>query len=333
MRTGLIVLQAAGAISILPYPFVFLANVMSIAGEGPRGLQRLVMAAPYVLLSLYPLVWIGLDAWSWRLMGRGGTGWAFLLSAVPVVLSAAGAGWFFASDGPAREHYATEARATQTRIEPANPLVWTLLCAGGSRRLAEAPRVTIDEALTAIQQSERLNDPAPDYGTPLQTALLNLDYNFDGSPRVSRTKDLERLVRALVARGARLGPKESLSLRNTWLLKRAAYDGPLTTRKENPLVWRILSGADPRGPYVVNGKQFTLEPGDIPLLNTSTRLDGTPLYTALRMRWTPVATSLVEAGARLSAEENLEPAAIVSLNALFEARPELRGVYGPHARE
>src|ERR1022692_336418 len=30
-------------------------------------------------------------------------------------------------------------------------------------------------------------------------------------------------------------------LHKTWVLRRALYDGPVTTRSENPLVWRIVT--------------------------------------------------------------------------------------------
>ena len=49
-RTGLGLLQGIGALSILPYPFILIANVMSIAAEGQTARGPL----PYVLLSLYP---------------------------------------------------------------------------------------------------------------------------------------------------------------------------------------------------------------------------------------------------------------------------------------
>src|SRR5262245_55184170 len=100
-RIGLIVLQVIGAISIVPYPAILVANVMSIAAEGPSGWERFRTALPYLLLSLYPIVWIALYSWSWRLMSRGATTPAFLLSAVPLVLSTIGVILFFA-DGPGK---------------------------------------------------------------------------------------------------------------------------------------------------------------------------------------------------------------------------------------
>ena len=99
-RVVLIILQALGGISLLPYPFVLLANVMSMAGEGPRGMQRLLLVAGFGLLSLYPLAWIGLWVMSWRALGRGANGLAFGLSAVPVAVTLAAAGFLMSNSGP-----------------------------------------------------------------------------------------------------------------------------------------------------------------------------------------------------------------------------------------
>ena len=90
-RVGLALLQAAGALSLIPHPAILVANVMSMAAEGTKGKARLRAALPFLLLSLYPVVWIALYAFSWREMSRGATGRAFGLSSVPVMLSVAGA--------------------------------------------------------------------------------------------------------------------------------------------------------------------------------------------------------------------------------------------------
>lgn len=70
-RNGLIALQAVGALSILPYPFVLLANIMSIAAPGRNSTNSI----PWILLSFYPLVWIGLYVFAWRAMARGPWAW------------------------------------------------------------------------------------------------------------------------------------------------------------------------------------------------------------------------------------------------------------------
>ncbi|HUA57478.1 MAG TPA: hypothetical protein VML19_01915 [Verrucomicrobiae bacterium] len=55
-RNGLIVLQVVGGLSLLPYPFVLLANVMSLAAPGHNAAN----AVPWISLCFYPLVWIAL---------------------------------------------------------------------------------------------------------------------------------------------------------------------------------------------------------------------------------------------------------------------------------
>jgi hypothetical protein len=250
-------------------------------------------------------------------MGQGNTGWAFVMSAIPVVASLVAVGVFFVSDAPTRKYQDDQTAAIRARVEKANPLVWTLLCAGGSQRMARPPKISIDDALKAIQQSSTLNDPVPEYGTPLCTALHNLTYNYDGTPYDGRQKGLEQLVRALVARGAQLSTKERQDLRTVWLLKRAAFEGPIATRNENPLVWRILKTADPRDADARNGIFPKLNPDDTPLLNKATRLHGTPLYAALLVG-SRLAGTLIEAGARLSPAEHTDLAAKMSLGKLFQ---------------
>lgn len=80
-KTGLIILQVLGALTFIPYPVVLVANVMSIAA--PR--QTLFGALPFILLSLYPLVWIALWVASWVALSKGAGRLAFGLSSVPVL--------------------------------------------------------------------------------------------------------------------------------------------------------------------------------------------------------------------------------------------------------
>jgi hypothetical protein len=68
-----------GALSILPYPFVLLAKIMSMAADN---------SAPtpfWVPLSLYPIVWILLYMFSWRATAHGAVGLAFGWSSVPAL--------------------------------------------------------------------------------------------------------------------------------------------------------------------------------------------------------------------------------------------------------
>src|SRR5580658_9850689 len=87
-RNGLILLQAVGTLTILPYPFILLANIMSIAAPG----QTRTGAIPFILLCGYPIVWIALFVFSWRDMKRGAVGLAFGLSSIPALALVAAAG-------------------------------------------------------------------------------------------------------------------------------------------------------------------------------------------------------------------------------------------------
>src|SRR5580658_3939836 len=89
-RNTLIVLQAVGGLSILPYPFVLLANIMSIAAVGRTPATQL----PWILLSFYPIVWIVLYFFAWRAMARGAVGLAFGLSSIPAAACLIVAGFF-----------------------------------------------------------------------------------------------------------------------------------------------------------------------------------------------------------------------------------------------
>ena len=139
-------LQVLGALSILPYPVVLVANIMSIAA--PK--QTAIGAAPFLLLSLYPVVWIGLYFLAWRAMSRGDVGVAFGLSSIPVLACVGLAGvWAMGwrSVGKLGEDQAAEVR---TKMEPANPLLWTIWSTGGEHRFPGGPSVPVEQAIQAI---------------------------------------------------------------------------------------------------------------------------------------------------------------------------------------
>ena len=322
-RSGLIVLQAIGGLSIVPYPFVLLANVMSIAAQG----QTLLGAIPYILLSIYPVVWIGLYVLAWRALASGSNGMAFALSSIPVLVCLCGAGLWMSGTRSVTTHYSRAAEEKRAHVEPLNPLLWTIMCTGGPNRLPGGPQVPAEQAIKAMEANPSLvNVAVPPYGTPLNSALLNLAINVDGTLGNDRREEagfqqgLIRVVRALVAHGAQLNADERVNFWRSWQLKRALLDPPFDTQTENPLVWRILK----RG----NGEQITLRGDEMSLINKSTRLHGTPLYAALLTNGFYIFPELVNAGARLSAEEERDPAAAKALAQMFEQRPELRGVYG-----
>jgi len=291
-RNGLIVLQAVGALSILPYPVVLLANIMSIAAPGHNAINAL----PWILLSFYPLVWIGLYVFAWRAMARGAVGLAFGLSSVPAlaclivvviyVFSWISFGLGMAGVGSGGLHSKT--------YPDHNPLVDSIALVGQDIQLAPGPAAALEKALHEVDANPALvNLSVPAHGSPLNVALGNLSIRLDGTITGDslRQQDRVRLVRALVARGGHLNADEATDLRKTWMLRRALYDGPITTRSENPLVWRIVTHdrgdskpfnplTDQLPPRSDGPAPFFLKENETPLLNQGTRLHGTPLYAA-----------------------------------------------------
>src|SRR5262249_16072218 len=130
-RIALVLLQAVGAVSLVPYPAILVANVMQIAADRPPGFGRLTAALPYVLLSLYPAIWIGLYVWSWRALGHGATVQAFVLSGIPAVLSLAGVVWFLQWGKEDRRQDEARVERIRREVEAANPLAWTIMRSGG----------------------------------------------------------------------------------------------------------------------------------------------------------------------------------------------------------
>lgn len=321
-RPGLIVIQVLGALTILPYPFVLLANIMSIAAQG----QTAVGALPFILLSLYPLVWIVLYVLSWMLLSRGRAGWAFGLSTVPLVAGLALVSVLGLGFTSMTKSGAVASDKVRKEIEPANPLLWTIWCSGWEHRFPPGgPQVPVDQAIKAIEANTKfVNVAVPPYGTPLKLAVENLSMKTDGSfiGDGQRQRDLLRVVKALVAHGARYSEAESKDLKQQWRLRRALYAGPVNTESENPLVWRLLTRK--RDGVTL----FSLHQDEIPMLNQSTTLHGTPLYAALLGDEPDAYPDLIKAGAHLSVDEGRDPAARAALNHVLEHDSELRKTYG-----
>jgi hypothetical protein len=338
-RKGLIALQVVGGLSILAYPVVLLANIMSLAAPG----HNLANSLPWVLLSFYPFVWIGLYVFAWRAMARGAVRLAFGLSSIPAFACAIGFGiyvfsWIsfglgMAGVGKGGLHSVT--------YPDHNPLVDSITLAGQDIQLAPGPAAAVEKALHEIDANPTLvNRSVPGHGTPLNVALGNLSISLDGTINGDRQRqhDRIRLVRALVAHGGHLNSNEATDLRKTWALRRALYDGPVTTRSENPLVWRIVTHdrgdskpfnplTDKLPPRRDGPAAFSLKVDEMPLLNRSTRLHGTPLYAALLEDARDACSVIIKAGGRLSADEERDPAASAALQSVFERDRDLRSAY------
>jgi len=319
-RTGLITLQVVGGLSILPYPAVLLANIMQIAAPG----QSKTGAIPFVLLSVYPAVWIALYVFSWRAMGRGDVSAAFVLSSIPLFACLCVVAYWATSAVSIARFYTSAGTEDRKKIEPVNPLLWAIWCTGADHRFPPGPSIPVAQALQAIEANPtRVNLAVAPYGTPLKVAVSHLSLNWDGSPigDIKRQQDLIQVVRSLVSHDARFGPDEMTDLQQQWRLKRALHNGPITTSAENPLVWRILTRK--RDGVTL----FTLHKDETPLLNVTTKLHGTPLYAALLQDGPDLYPELIKAGARLSPEEEQDPAAAAALGRVFQFDFELRSIY------
>lgn len=334
-RTGLIVLQAIGAVSILAYPFVLLGNVMSLAAPGRTPLTSLF----WILASLYPFVWIALDVISWRALSRGAVGLAFGLSSIPVAAMTLAFGMFLfswvafglgtAGIGPGGLH---------SRTFPTNDAVIdSILVADQDLQIGHDPAGSVSRTLREIDRHANLiNATVPTYGSPLEVALRNFSVSLDGT--VVGQQDRIMLIRGLIARGARLSDEEAADLHASWLVRRAVFDGPVETAEENPLVWRIVTHKRGRSkpfnpltdtlPRDAGGRPpFSLARDEMPLLNRPTRLHGTPLYAALLDHADEVCAVIVNSGGRLSQIEERDAAAAFALQRLFERVPGLRAAY------
>lgn len=338
-RNGLLLLQAVGALSILAYPAVLIASIMSIAAPGHTFRRSLL----WVLLSLYPLVWIVLDVFAWRAMARGAIRLAFGLSSIPVLacLLVVGIyvfswiGFLFGVVGVGKGGLRVDTYPST------NLLLDSISRAAQDTQTQSGPSGAVEQALRDIDANPTLvNVSTPADGSPLNVALGKLFISLDGTINgdIQLQQDRIRLVRALVAHGGHLNKDEATDLRKTWLLRRALYDGPVTTATENPLVWRIVTHdrgnsilfnpfTDKVPPRRDGPGHFFLKEDELPLLNRATRLHGTPLYVALLDNAMDVCSVIINAGGRLSAEEENDPAAIAALQGVFEREADLRLTY------
>ena len=316
-RIGLIILQLPGALSLLPYPAILVANIMQIAAHG----QTLLGALPFVLLSLYPLLWALLYVVAWTAFQRGGVNVAYALSAVPAVVSAIGVGAFsFMLFGSRNLELQKQAQA-EAHVYKANPLAFSLLGYFGSNGF---PPIPFDSALARVGDAKDVNAPAPEHGSPLGIALWHFrtDWAWDGQPDAKQSECL-KLIGALLKRQARLTQEEQASIVTTMRLRLATMEGPNPTLAEHPLVWSIVTGElSRREPLVLNSRE-------VADLNRPSKVYGTPLHAALVLPNAGfLAKGLIEKGARLSDEESKNPAAIAALESfVFRQYPAVRAAY------
>jgi hypothetical protein len=337
-RTTLIALQAVGVLSILPYPFVLLANVMSIAAPGHTSATQL----PWIVLSFYPIVWIVLYVIAWRAMSRGAVGLAFGLSSIPAAACLIVAGFFvFSWIGFGLGSGGIGSGGLHSTTYPTNnPVLDTMLLAGQDIQIGHEPEFAVGRAIHEIESNPKLmNVSVAQYGSPVNVALRDLAISIDGKISGDNANhDRARILRALIAHGAHLGAAEAADLHKSFALRRALLEGPVTTESENPLVWRIVTHEradnkpfDPLTGHLPSRDggpaPFELKAGEIALVNRSTRLHGTPLYAALLDGNPNSCRAVIAAGGRLSANEAHDPAASAALQTLFDRDPDSRAAY------
>ena len=337
-RNGLRLLQAVGALSILPYPFVLLANIMSIAAPGHNSSN----SVPWILLSFYPLSWIALFVLAWRAMARGGVGLAFGLSSVPALASLVVVAVYLLSWlGFALGMAGIGKGGLHSTDYPNNPLLDSISLAIEDVELPPGRAAFIEKARSDIDANPTLvNLSIYPRGSPLNVALGSLSVSLDGTINGDheRQQDRIQIVRALLAHGAHLTVEEATDLRKTWTLRRVIYDGPVATASENPLVWRIVTHnrgeskpfdplKDPFPSRRDGPEPFVLKDSEIALLNRTTRVHGTPLYAALLDNATDVCRVIIKAGGRLSGEEERDPSASSALHSVLQSDAGLRAAY------
>jgi hypothetical protein len=292
-------------------------------------------------------VWIALDVFAWHAMARGDIRLAFGLSSIPALACLLVAGiYVFSWIGFLLGMAGIGQGGLHVKTYPTtNPLLDSILQVGQDTHSAPGSDAAVEEALHDIDANPTLvNVSTPVDGSPLNVALGKLSISLDGTINgdIQRQRDRIRLVRALVAHGGHLTADEATDLRKTWALRRALYDGPVRTATESPLVWRIVThdrgDSIPFNPFTDklpprrDGParfllSFLLKEDEVPILNRATRLHGTPLYAALLDNAIDTCSVTINAGGRLSAEEEHDPAATAALQDVFEREPDLRLAY------
>jgi hypothetical protein len=345
-KTALVLLQATGALTLLLYPGVLIASVMSLAAD--RGPALSAVRVLLLLSFVYPLVWAALWFLSWRALRRERTLLAFALSAPPALFSVAGALALFAS-GLYTTWLQTQFLRGQAvdveelRKEHALAAELTAFDQGrGSWRsvqkaIADAP----PELLSRTYKLPPLNIPGVRIERPpgappepeIQRSPLALVLRasrlapfFETSKARAHFLDAARL---LIERGAQLSHEEQQDAQLVWMAGIAAKGTRLpdpAAERENPLVWKIVT----RAPNDVSGASQEIHNAghrERELLTRPTSTYGSPLHAAFVCNRQNEASSLVYAGALLSDEERKQPALVASFERLLAANDFLKPRY------
>lgn len=329
-------LQVVGGLSILAYPLILIANIMSFDKPGSETPGHIILS---LFIALYPLVWIGIFVFSRRTLSRGHTVLAFSLSSIPALIFAGAIGDIAFDSYSNAKYEAGKVDQVRKEMEGVNPLVWTIWCMDEDR-YPPAPHMQVEQALHKIEANLTLvNVEVPSYGAPLDIAVDQIHFNVDGSPGVRENsptyardlqhqKDMVRVARVLVGHGAHLSTEKKNSFESEWKVKMVMNDSPLNISSENPLMWRILTSKE-------SDTLFSVHNDDIQFLNKSTKLYGTPLCAALlklEMGGGNDLVQLIKAGAHLSKEEELDPSIAAALKRATADHPDIPSLPDPSSQ-
>jgi hypothetical protein len=228
-RSTLLLMQIAGAVTLLAYPMVLLASLMSLAAE-PGAASGLVTASMRLLFAaslFYPLIWGLLWFASWRAFKRGRPVLAALLSSPPLLVLAAFAGLMVfgsAYEALTGRGYSAEQTKEAQRVAATSPLLaaamrfdnwessWPEFEAAINR--ADRQQLTTAVRLRPVDMPEArvTGMPGAPSGpivmrTPLGFILERSNPGSDYDLTTARPHFVDA-ARLMIARGAALAPEE-----------------------------------------------------------------------------------------------------------------------------
>ena len=222
-------MQIAGAVTLLAYPMVLVASVMSLAAEPGRasGLVTALMRLLFAASLVYPVIWGLLWFASWRAFKRRRPVLAALLSAPPLLILASFAGLMVFSNAYGAwtgRGYSAEQTQEAERVAGTSPLLaaamrfdnwessWPEFEAAINR--ADRQQLTTAVRMRLVQMPEvkvtRMPGASSDplvTRTPLGFILERSNPGSDYNLTIARPHFVDA-ARLMIARGATLAPGE-----------------------------------------------------------------------------------------------------------------------------
>jgi hypothetical protein len=227
-RSTLLLMQIAGAVTLLAYPMVLVASLMSLAAEPGEasGLATASMRLLFAASLAYPVIWGLLWFASWRAFKRGRPVLAALLSAPPLLILASFAGLMVfgsAYEAWTGRGYSAEQTKEAERVAATSPLLaaamrfdnWESSWPEFEAAINGADRQQLTTAvrlrLVAMPEVKGTRVPgAPDpivMRTPLGFILERSSPGSDYDLTTARPNFVDA-ARLMIARGATLAPEE-----------------------------------------------------------------------------------------------------------------------------